>query len=94
MGLYEIGTLRSIGGISMAEKNQTEKKVADQRKIVCKGPKEKDTGVAALRIQTGIKKDQQLDIYNGQTLVVERDVSKEVADKLLQMESWKFEEVK
>lgn len=78
----------------MADNNKLEKKASEPGKIVCKGPKEKDTGVAALRVQTGIKKDQQLDIYKGQTLIVARDISKEVADKLLQMESWKFEEVK
>lgn len=78
----------------MADNTKLEKKAAESRKIVCKGPKEKDTGVAALRVQTGIKKEQQLDIYKGQTLIVARDISKEVADKLLQMESWKFEEVK
>lgn len=73
---------------------QQEKKVAQQRKIVCRGPKNKDAGAEVLRIQTGFKKDEKMDIYDGQTLVVNRDVSSETASKLLNMESWKFEEVK
>ena len=77
----------------MAE-NKQEKKTPEINKIVCKGPKEKNTGVSALRVQSGMKKNEKTDIYNGQTLIVDRDVSKEVADKLLQMDSWKFEEVK
>ena len=77
----------------MAE-NKQEKKATELNKIVCKGPKEKNTGVAALRVQTGMKKNEKADIYNGQTLIVDRDIPKEVADKLLQMDSWKFEEVK
>lgn len=78
----------------MADKIQTEKKAPEQRKIVCKGPKDKDSGIVALRIQTESKKNETLDIYEGQTLVVGRDVPEETAEKLLQIDSWKFEEVK
>lgn len=78
----------------MADKIQTEKKAPEQRKIVCKGPKDKDSGAVALRIQTGSKKNETLDISEGQTLVVGRDVPEETAEKLLQIDSWKFEEVK
>lgn len=77
----------------MAE-SKLDKKVPAQRKIVCKGPKDKDSGAEALRIQTGKKKDETMDIYKGQTLVVGRDVPEETAENLLQMHSWKFEEVK
>ena len=79
----------------MAEGNkQQEKKAVQQRKIVCKGPRDKDSGAEVLRVQTGVKKDQKMDIHDGQTLVVNRDVSSGTAEKLLNMESWKFEEVK
>lgn len=78
----------------MAEKIQTEKKAAVQRKIVCKGPKDRENGAQALRVQVGAKKGNTLDIYEGQTLVVGRDIPEETAGNLLQMDSWKFEEVK
>lgn len=78
----------------MAEKIQTDKKAPEQRKIVCTGPKDKDSGAVALRVQTGSKKDDTIDIYEGQTLVIGRDVTEETATMLLNMESWKFEEVK
>ncbi|TWT04604.1 hypothetical protein [Planomicrobium sp. CPCC 101079] len=78
----------------MAEKIQTEKKAAEQRKIVCKGPKDKNSGAEAIRLPELSKKDKPFDIYEGQTLVVGRDVPAETADKLLKMDSWKFEEVK
>lgn len=74
--------------------NKLEKKAAAQRKIVCKGPKDKTSGAVALRVQNGSKKDSTIDIYEGQTLVVGREVPEETAEKLLQMDSWKFEEVK
>lgn len=74
--------------------NKLEKKTPEPSKIVCKGPKDKTGGVSALRTQTGVKKNQTLDIYSGQTVIVGRDISKEVASKLLKMGSWKFEEVK
>ena len=76
----------------MAEKIQTEKKVAEQRKIVCKGPKDKDSGATVLRIPSEGTKKHPFDVYEGQTLVVGRDVSEETATMLLNMESWKFEE--
>lgn len=76
----------------MAEKN--EKKAADQRKIVCIGPKDKDSGAVALRLPNLGTKKNPFDVYAGQTLVVGRDVPEETADQLLQMDSWKFEEVK
>lgn len=78
----------------MAEKIQTEKKVAEQRKIVCKGPKDKNSGATALRLPELSKKDKPFDVHEGQTLVVGRDVPAETANELLQMDSWKFEEVK
>lgn len=77
----------------MAE-SKLDKKVPAQRKIVCKGPKDKDSGAVALRIQTEKKKDETMDIYEGQTLIVGRDIPEDTADNLLQMDSWKFEEVK
>jgi hypothetical protein len=80
----------------MAEKieTKTEKKSVEQRKIINRGPKDKNSGATALRLPELSKKDKPFDIYEGQTLVVGRDVPEETADKLLQMDSWKFEEVK
>lgn len=79
----------------MAEKNEikTEKKAPEQRKIVCKGPKDKNSGAEALRLPNLSTKKKPFDIYEGQTLVVGRDVPEETANQLLQMDSWKFEEV-
>lgn len=71
-----------------------EKKAPEQRKIVCKGPKDKGNGASALRLPHLSKKDKPFDINQGQTLLVPRDISEKDADKLLQMDSWKFEEVK
>lgn len=78
----------------MAEKNQTEKKVADQRKIICKGPTDRNSGATVLRLPNEGTKNKPFDVYEGQTLVVGRDVSDDTAIMLLNMDSWKFEEVK
>lgn len=78
----------------MAEKIQTEKKMSEQRKIICKGPKDKNNGATVLRLPSEGTKNNPFDIYEGQTLVVGRDVSEDTATMLLNMDSWKFEEVK
>lgn len=76
----------------MAE-SKLDKKVPTQRKIVCKGPKDKENHAVALRLPSLSKKDKPFDIYEGQTLVIGRDIPEKEANNLLQMDSWKFEEV-
>lgn len=78
----------------MADNTKLEKKATESRKIVCKRPADKNSGATILRLPEEGTKKKPFDIYEGQTLIVGREVSEETAKRLLDMKSWKFEEVK
>lgn len=77
----------------MAEKNESKEKQTTERKIICKGPVDKNNGAIIFRLPPERKDGKDFDIVKGQTLVVGTDISEEVANQLLNSKSWKFEEV-
>lgn len=77
----------------MAEKNESKAKQTTERKIICKGPVDKNNGAIIFRLPPERKDGKPFDIMQGQTLVVGSDISEETADQLLNSKSWKFEEV-
>ncbi|GMG71820.1 hypothetical protein ICR95_20910 [Priestia megaterium] len=77
----------------MAEKNESKAKQTTERKIICKGPVDKNNGAIIFRLPPERKAGKPFDIVQGQTLTVGSDISEETADQLLDSKSWKFEEV-
>ena len=77
----------------MAEKNESKTKQTTERKIICKGPVDKNNGAVIFRLPPERKGGKEFDIVKDQTLVVGTDISEEVANQLLNSKSWKFEEV-
>ena len=77
----------------MAEKNESKEKQTTERKIICKGPVDKNNGAIIFRLPPERKDGKDFDIVKGQTLVVGTDISEKTANQLLDSKSWKFEEV-
>ncbi|MCY9017264.1 hypothetical protein MOF27_07430 [Priestia megaterium] len=77
----------------MVEKNETKAKPTTERKIICKGPVDKNNGAIIFRLPPERKDGKPFDIVEGQILTVGTDISEEVANQLLDSKSWKFEEV-
>ena len=77
----------------MAEKNETKAKPTTERKIICKGPVDKNNGAVIFRLPPERKGGKTFDIVEGQILTVSSDISEETANQLLDSKTWKFEEV-
>jgi putative AlgH/UPF0301 family transcriptional regulator len=77
----------------LVEKNESKSKQTTERKIICKGPVDKNNGAIIFRLPSERKDGKDFDIVKGQTLVVGTDISEEVAEQLLDSKTWKFEEV-
>jgi putative AlgH/UPF0301 family transcriptional regulator len=77
----------------LAEKNESKAKQTTERKIICKGPVDKNNGAIIFRLPPERKGGKEFDIVKGQTLVVGSDISEETANQLLSSKTWKFEEV-
>jgi len=77
----------------LAEKNESKAKQTTERKIICKGPVDKNNGAIIFRLPPERKDGKSFDIVEGQILTVGSNISEETANQLLNSKSWKFEEV-
>ncbi|MEB4856088.1 hypothetical protein [Priestia megaterium] len=79
----------------MAEKNESKAKQTNERKIICKGPVDKNNGAIIFRLPPERKGGKSFDIVKGQILTVgdDKDISEATANQLLDSKTWKFEEV-
>jgi hypothetical protein len=78
----------------MAEKNESKAKQTTERKIICKGPVDKNNGATFLRFSRDSEKKEDILISTGQVLAVGEDITITESKRLLQTPNWNFEEGK